>query len=40
VIYDSNLHRKTNMWSAQWYKGRIYTNGMGRGFEALTGKGL
>ncbi len=25
----------TNMWSAHWYKGRIYTNDMGRGFEVL-----
>ncbi|MDQ4095951.1 MAG: hypothetical protein M3174_07095 [Actinomycetota bacterium] len=28
----------TNMWSAHWYKGRIYTNDMGRGFEALEVK--
>ena len=26
------------MWSAHWYKGRIYTNDMGRGFEALEGR--
>jgi hypothetical protein len=25
----------TNMWSAHYYRGRIYTNDMGRGFEAL-----
>lgn len=30
----------TNMWSAHWYKGLIYTNDMGRGFEALKVKGL
>ncbi len=32
--------KKTNMWSAHWYKDRIYTNDMGRGFEALTVSGL
>lgn len=30
----------TNMWSAHYYRGRIYTNDMGRGFEALRVKGL
>ncbi len=34
------MPKGTNMWSAHWYKGRIYTNDMGRGFEALTVKGL
>jgi hypothetical protein len=32
--------KKANTWSAHWWKGRIYTNDMGRGFEALTAKGL
>lgn len=30
----------TDMWSAHWYKGRIYTNDMGRGFEVLEVEGL
>lgn len=30
----------TDMWSAHWYRGRIYTNDMGRGFEALKVRGL
>lgn len=30
----------TDMWSAHWYRGRIYTNDMGRGFEALEVHGL
>ena len=30
----------TNTWSAYWYKGRIYTNDMGRGFETLIAEGL
>jgi hypothetical protein len=32
--------KNANTWSAHWYKGRIYTNDMGRGFEALTARGL
>ena len=30
----------TNMWSAHWYRGKIYTNDMGRGFEAVEVSGL
>jgi hypothetical protein len=30
----------TNTWSAHYYKGRIYTNDMVRGFEALEVKGV
>ena len=32
--------KNTNMWSAHWYRGLIYTNDMGRGFEAVKIKGL
>jgi hypothetical protein len=31
---------KTNTWSAHFYKGRIYTNDMVRGFEALEVQGV
>jgi hypothetical protein len=31
---------RTNMWSAHFYRGRIYTNDMGRGFEVLNVTGL
>ncbi|MGH9895484.1 MAG: hypothetical protein ACREA0_26575, partial [bacterium] len=30
----------TDMWSAHYYKGRIYTNDMVRGFEALEVAGV
>jgi hypothetical protein len=31
---------RANMWSAHFYRGRIYTNDMGRGFEVLKIFGL